>query len=173
MDFNSLTIGCPFFIINKGGSKPSLQIGFVKSKSEPRPAYPTHTPNLLQNAGSVIDVVVSVEGSDIPFNNLPSSYESTTYNNGNTFVSCSREATSQEVDAMVQASRKAKSMMEYHDAVEEEGEKMQETLNPAYAENKRQARIIKELQDHVSEQEKKLDSILTILQKLDAPSGKK
>jgi len=172
MDFNSLAVGSPIYVITKGGTRPKMQIGSVKSKNEPRSAYPTHTPNLIQ-AGMVLDIVVSMDGSDVPFNNLPTTGESTTYNGGNTFVSCSREATLQEIDSMMHVSRKARGMMDYHEAVEEEGEKMKETLNPSYAEGKRQARIIKELQDHVGEQERKLDSILNILQKLDSPIPKR
>jgi hypothetical protein len=64
-------------------------------------------------------------------------------------------------------------MVEYHKKVLEEGEKMLESLNPAYAEGKQQARTITALQGRMDEQERKLDSILSILQKLDAPAAKK
>lgn len=172
MDFNSLAVGSPFYILRKA-EKPTLQIGCVKTKGEAKQAYPTHTPNLLQSPSLVLDVVVTVDGSDVPFNNLPTTGESTTYNGGNTFVSCSREATLQAVDAMIQTSKKALEMVDFHKVVTDEGERMLETLNPSYAEGKRQARIIKELQDHVGEQERKLDSILNILQKLDSPTPKR
>lgn len=172
MDFNSLAVGSPFYILQKS-EKPTLQIGSVKTKGEPKQAYPTHTPNLLQSPSLVLDVVINVNGSDVPFNNLPTTGESTTYNGGNTFVSCSREATLQAVDAMIQTSRKALEMVEYHRTVTEVGEQMLESLNPSYAEGKQQARTIKALQDRVTEQDRKLDDILTILQKLDAPTPRK
>ena len=43
---------------------------------------------------------------------------------------------------------------------------MMEVLNPQYAENKAQAKTIKDLQEHQNEQDKKLDSILDMLQKI-------
>lgn len=172
MDFNSLAVGAPFYILQKA-DKPTLRIATMKSKSEPKPAYPTHTPNLLQSPSLVLDVVVNVNGSDVPFSNLPSTGESTTYNGGNTFVSCSREATLQAVDSMIQASKKALEQVDYHRTVTEVGERMIEDLNPSYAEGKQQARTIKALQERVKEQDRKLDDILTILQKLDAPTPRK
>lgn len=172
MDFNSLSVGCPFYILQKNDC-PTLKIASVKSKSEPKSAYNTHTPNLLQGNAMVVDMVVTIGNTDIPFNNLPCNVESTTYNNGNTFVSCSRDATLQAVDSMIQVSKKAIEMVEYHKKVLEEGEKMLESLNPSYAEGKQQARTITALQGRMDEQERKLDSILSILQKLDAPAAKK
>lgn len=114
MDFNSLAVGSPLYILRKA-EKPTLHIGSVKTKGEPKQAYQTHTPNLLQSPNLVLDIVVNLEdGSEVPFNNLPTTGESTTYNGGNTFVSCSRDATSQAVDSMIQTSRKALEMVDYH-----------------------------------------------------------
>lgn len=135
MDFNSLAAGAPFYILQKA-DKPTLRIASVKSKSEPKPAYPTHTPGIMQSPSLIIDMVVSV-------------------------------------DSMIQTSKKALEQVEYHRAVTEVGEKMIEDLNPSYAEGKQQARTIKALQERVQEQDRKLDDILTILQKLDAPAPKK
>lgn len=172
MDFNSLAVGAPFYILQKA-DKPTLRIATMKSKSEPKPAYPTHTPGIMQSPSLIIDMVVSVDNTDIPFNNLPSSGDSASYNGGNTFVSCSREATLQAVDSMIQASKKALEQVDYHRTVTEVGERMIEDLNPSYAEGKQQARTIKALQERVKEQDRKLDDILSILQKLDAPTPRK
>lgn len=176
MDFNSLAVGSPFYILQKTSEKPVLQIGTIKTKSEARSAYPTATPNILNgmNGGNqmVVDVVVSLNGTETPFQNLPSTMESTTYNGGNTYVSCSKEATLQVVDSMIQSSKKALEMVDYHKAVVEEGERMLESLNPSYAEGKKQARTIMELQEHVNEQGKKLDMIMSRIDEFFAPPKK-
>jgi hypothetical protein len=60
-----------------------------------------------------------------------------------------------------------------HKNVIAESEKMLEVLNPRYAEEKKQARTITDLERRQSETDKKLDTILGILQKLDSPSPSK
>ena len=172
MDFNSLAVGQPFYVLQKS-DKPSLQIGVVKTKSEPRSPYQTSTPNVLAGlpitGQAVVDVVTTIGGNDVPFNNLPVASESTTYNGGNTFVSCSREATLQAVDTMIQSSRKALEQVDYHKGVLKEGEKMLETLNPRYAEEKKRDRSIKSLEERQDAQDKKLDRILAFVQELSSP----
>ena len=77
----------------------------------------------------------------------------------------------QSVDSMIQASKKALEQVDYHKSVLKEGEKMLEVLNPTYAENKRNARTIKDLQERADAQDKKLDSILSILTELNGGSA--
>ena len=177
MDFNSLAVGQPFYVLQKS-DKPSLQVGVVKTKSDPRPVYQTSTPNVLagltpmNGQGNVVDVVATIGGNDVPFNNLPVASESTTYNGGNTFVSSSREATLQAVDTMIQSSRKALEQVDYHKCVLKEGEKMLEALNPRYAEEKKRDRSIKSLEERQDAQDKKLHKILAFMQELTSPSKK-
>ena len=172
MDFNSLAVGQPFYVLHKS-EKPSLQVGVVKSKGDPKPPYQAATPNIYAgiaaNQGTVVDMVVTISGNDVPFNNLPLASESTTYNNGNTYVSGSREATLQAVDAMIQTSKKVLEQVDYHKLVLKEGEKMLETLNPRYAEEKKRDRTIKSLEERQDAQDKKLDKILAFMQELSSP----
>ena len=168
MDFNSLGVSAPFYILHKG-EKLSLQVGTIKSKSDPKPQFPTQTPAIFAGMSAqpnVVDVVVTLNGVDTPFNNLPFNTETAQYNNGETLVSCSKEAMLQAVDGMIQASKKALEQVDYHKSVLKEGEKMLEVLNPTYAENKKNARTIRDLQERADAQDKKLDSILAILQDL-------
>lgn len=168
MDFNSLGVNAPFYILHKG-DKLSLQVGTIKSKSDPKPQFPTQTPAIFAGMSAqpnVVDVVVTLNGVDTPFNNLPFNTETAQYNNGETLVSCSKEAMLQAVDGMIQASKKALEQVDYHKSVMKEGEKMLEVLNPTYAENKKNARTIRDLQERADAQDKKLDSILAILQDL-------
>jgi hypothetical protein len=89
---------------------------------------------------------------------------------GNETFSGSREAMLQAVDTMLQTSKKALEQIPLHKSVISESEKMLEVLNPRYAEEKRQARTINDLEKRQADTDKKLDAILGILQKLDSPS---
>ena len=169
MDFNSLGNGNPFYILRQG-EKPTLEVGVVKSKTQPRMKFPTQTPNIMtgMQTQQVIDVVATVNGKDETFNDIPIGVEIAA--RGNITFSGSREAMLQAVDAMLQTSKKAIEQVPYHKSVIAESEKMLEVLNPQYAENKKQARTISDLERRQTETDKKLDTILGILQKLDSPA---
>ena len=165
MDFNSLGNGNPFYVLRQG-EKPVLEVGVVKSKSQPRAKWPTQTPNIMagMQMQQVIDIVATINGKDETFSEIPLNVEIAA--KGNVTFSGSREAMLQAVDGMLQASKKALEQTGYHKLVISESEKMMEVLNPQYAENKAQAKTIKDLQEHQNEQDKKLDSILDMLQKI-------
>lgn len=169
MDFNSISSGAPFYVLRKA-EKPILEVGVVKSKSQPRAKFPTQTPNVMSGLQiqQVIDVVATINGKDETFSEIPINVEIAA--RGNDTFSGSREAMLQAVDAMLQTSKKALDQIPYHKGVIAESEKMLEVLNPRYAEEKRQARTISDLEKRQADTDKKLDSILSILQKLDSPS---
>ena len=169
MDINSLTNGSPFYVLKKG-ERPTLEIGTVKSKSQPKPQYQTQTPNVLNgiNFQQVVDLTITVNGSDRVIPNIPINVEIAAM--GNETFSGSREAMLQAVDTMLQTSKKAIEQVPYHRNVIAESEKMLEVLNPRYAEEKRQARTINDLEKRQAATDQKLDNILNILRKLDSPS---
>lgn len=169
MDIQSLTNGSPFYVLKKG-ERPMLEIGTVKSKSQPRPQYQTQTPNLLNgmNFQQVVDLTITINGSDRVISGIPINVEIAAQ--GNETFSGSREAMLQAVDNMLQTSKKALEQIPLHKNVIAESEKMLEILNPRYAEEKKQARTINDLERRQSETDKKLDAILGILQKLDSPT---
>ena len=170
MDFNSLGNGAPFYILRQG-EKPILEVGIVKSKSQPRAKFPTQTPNIMQGMQmqQVVDVVATVNGKDETFQDIPVNVEIA--QRGNATFSGSREAMLQAVDAMLQTSKKALEQVPYHNSVITESEKMMETLNPQYAENKEQARTIKDLQERADKQDKKLDDIYSLLRKMNGDTA--
>lgn len=169
MDIQSLTNGSPFYVLRKG-EHPQLDVGVVKSKSNPRPMYQTQTPNLMNgmNFQQVVDLTVTINGSDRIINNIPLNVEIAAQ--GNETFSGSREAMLQAVDTMLQTSKKAIEQVPWHKNVIVESEKMLEVLNPRYAEEKKQARTISDLEKRQAATDAKLDSILTILKKLDSPA---
>lgn len=168
MDFSSLGNGNPFYVLRKG-EKPILEVGVVKSKTQPRAKWPTQNPNVMAglHVQQVIDVVATINGKDETFSEIPINVEIA--QRGNDTFTGSREAMLQAVDSMLQTSKKAIEQIPYHKVVISETEKMLEVLNPQYAENKKQARTISDLERRQADTDKKLDTILTILQKLDSP----
>ena len=155
MDFNSITNGNPFYILRKG-ERPLLEVGVVKSKSQPRAQYPTQTPNIGigMQIQQVVDIVATINGKDETFPNLPINVEIA--QKGNDTFTGSREAMLQAVDAMLQTSKKAIEQVPYHKSVISESEKMLEILNPQYAENKQNARVIQTLKEKQAAQEQQL-----------------
>lgn len=147
-----------------------METGVVKTKSQPRAKFPTQTPNIMQGMQmqQVIDVTVTINGKDEVFSEIPINVEIAA--RGNDTFTGSREAMLQAVDAMLQTSKKAIEQVPYHKSVIAESEKMLEVLNPQYAENKKQARTISDLERRQAVTDEKLDSILKILQKLDSPA---
>lgn len=176
MDFNSLGNGNPFYVLRKG-EKPVLDVGVVKSKTQPRAKFPTQTPNVMagMQVQQVIDVVATINGKDETFAEIPINVEIAA--RGNDTFSGSREAMLQAVDAMLQTSKKAIEQVPYHKSVIAESEKMIESLNPQYAENKQNARTIKALQERqqaqdaqLAEMKKQNTEILAILRQLNGGS---
>lgn len=158
MDFNSLGNGNPFYVLRRG-EKPVLEVGIVKSKSQPRAKFPTQTPNIMAGVQmqQVIDVVATINGKDETFADIPINVEIAA--RGNETFSGSREAMLQAVDSMLQTSKKAIEQVPFHKSVIAEGEKMLEVLNPQYAENKQNARVIQSLQEKQKAQEEQIKEI--------------
>ena len=176
MDFNSLGNGNPFYVLRKG-EKPILEVGVVKSKTQPRAKFPTQTPNVMtgMQVQQVIDVIATINGKDETFSEIPINVEIAA--RGNDTFSGSREAMLQAVDAMLQTSKKAIEQVPYHKSVIAASEKMIEVLNPQYAENKQNARTIKSLQERqqaqdaqLAEMKKQNSEILAILRQLNGGS---
>lgn len=170
MDFNSLGSGNPFYILRQQGDKPILEVGIVKSKTDQQQPYQSAIPNAFvgTNNPPKVTIVATINGKDETFTDILSSAEVAA--KGKDTFTGSREAMMQVVDGMIQTSKHALELVDYHKAVKAEGEKMLEVLNPRYAEEKKQAKVISDLEKRQMETDKKLDSILSILTKLDSPT---
>ena len=178
MDFNSLVNGNPFYVLRRG-EKPILEVGIVKSKTQPRAKFQTQTPNIMigMQMQQVVDVVATINGKDETFSEVPINVEIAA--RGNDTFSGSREAMLQAVDAMLQTSKKAIEQVPYHKSVISETEKMLEVLNPQYAENKQNARVIQSLQEKQKAQDAQLaelkaqnSEMLNILRQLNGSPSK-
>lgn len=158
MDFQSIGAGNPFYILRKG-EKPYLEVGVVKSKTQPRAKFQTQTPNVMagMQMQQVVDIIVTVNGKDETFQEIPINVEIAA--RGNDTFSGSREAMLQAVDSMLQTSKKAIEQIPFHKSVIAESEKMLEVLNPQYADNKRQARTIQSLEEKQKATDEKLSAL--------------
>lgn len=168
MDFKSLPIGANFYVLREGGERPTLSIGTVKSKTDPKPQYQTQTPAIYtgMQIPLVVDITASVGGEDIPFGNLPANSETSTYQNGAVTVCCTTESILQAVSAMMDKSRKRIEMRKYDDIVMEAGEEFTETLNPQYKESKAQKREIADLKERVGGIYDTMNQMMSMMQAL-------
>lgn len=174
MDFQSLRQGSTVYILHRDGKSPRLVVGTVQNNPEAKPRYMTQTPaaatpnvyagtNLMQ---PVLEIIVKCGNNEIPFSNLTPTDSSATYNNGQTFISTTPDIMLPAVDAMMQDSRKALEMVDYHNAVLAEGEKMLETLNPRYREEKEQKQDIVNLKNQMGNIENTMNTMMSMMQEL-------
>lgn len=161
MDFQNLGAGSPFYILKRvKGQKPILEVGVVKGKTNPMPNYQAQAIPGAYNGMNhlyVTSFTVNINGSDRVIPDLPLNVE-VAARGGETY-SCSREGILQAVDNMVQESKMNLANRPYDEMCIAEGEKMVEYLNPNYAEEKKRAESIKELQAKSDEQDKRLAAI--------------
>jgi hypothetical protein len=174
MDFQSLRQGSAIYILHRdGNTTPQLIVGTVQNKPEPKPMYMAQTPGATPNvyAGTnmmqpVVEVIAKCGNEDIPFSNLNPTDSSATYGNGAYFITTTPDAMLPTVDAMMQESRKILSKQSYHEAVLVEGEKMLETLNPRYREEKEQKQDIANLKSQMGNIESTLGTMTAMIQNL-------
>ena len=172
MDFQSLRPGSALYILHRD-DQPRLYVATVQNKPEPKPRYMTQNPaptpgayagtNMMQ---SVVEIVARCGNEDVPFSNLTPTDSSATYNNGQTFLTTTPDAMLPAVDAMIQESRKALERVEFHKTVLTEGEKMLETLNPRYREEKEQKQDIANLKSQMGNIENAMGTMMNMLQGL-------
>jgi hypothetical protein len=159
MDFKTLGENSPIYIVHK---KPFLfEMGTLKTKSM-KPI--NQFPYLPQAMPQTIDVVISVNGSDETLPNIPSNLDIVEYKNS--FYSTTAEGAQQAIANLMQMATSCKAEVPYYDSILEKGEEYMEKLNPQYAEGKRQARTIEDLQVRQDKQEKVLNDIYSMVQKL-------
>lgn len=160
MDFNSLGENSQIHIIRK---KPFEHIvGTLKSKT------PQIAPAYLTNPQSPINLIVAVDGKDETVNGVPPQVNVVQL--GNSFYATDNDGVLQAVDSMMQMAKDGLESKPYFEDVLAKGEKIKESLNPQYAENKRLSRVTAELQQRADKQDEKLDQILGILQDFTAPA---
>lgn len=159
MDFKSLGDNSQIHIIRK---KPfQYLIGTLKSKTAKNQNF---APYMMQTQPQTFDLVVNVNGSDEIVSGISDNMEVVEYKGS--YYSASTNGILQAASTMVQMAKNGKAEQSYFDDVIAKGEKVIESLNPEYAESKRQARLVKDLQDRQDEQGKMLKEMYSMLQKI-------
>lgn len=159
MDFKTLGENSPIYIVHK---KPfRFEMGTLKSKGTKPLAQNMFMPQTLPQT---LDIVVSVNGSDTVLPATPSNLEVVEYRN--VFYSTTSDGAQQAISGLMQMASTGKAEQSYYDEVLKEGEAAMEKLNPQYAEGKRQARTIEDLQARQDKQDKMLNDIYSMVQKL-------
>ena len=146
MDFSSLGENSQIFIVREKPYK--FETGILKSKT------PKQANIYMPNAQQTIDVVVSVNGNDEIIPNIGCYY------------STNQEGAQQAISNLIQIGKNGLAEQPYYNTLVVEGEKDMEKINPQYAENRKQARAVRELQERADAQDKKLDQILAFMQDL-------
>lgn len=159
MDFKSLGENSQIHIIRK---KPFQYLtGTLKSKTAKNQNF---APYMMQTQPQTFDLVVNVNGSDEIVSGISDNMEVVEYKGS--YYSASTNGILQAASTMVQMAKNGKAEQAYFDDVIAKGEKVIESLNPEYAESKRQARLVKDLQDRQDEQGKMLKEMYSMLQKI-------
>lgn len=159
MDFKSLGDNSQVHIIRK---KPFQYLtGTLKSKTAKNMNL---APYMMQTQPQTFDLVINVNGNDEIISGISDNMEVVEYKGS--YYSASTNGILQAASTMVQMAKNGKAEQPYFDEVIREGEKVIENLNPEYAESKKQARIVKDLQDRQDEQGKMLKEMYSMLQKI-------
>lgn len=172
MDFHSLGENAIVHVIRK---KPFAYLtGTLKSKNNKQ----QQNPYIPQATPPTIDAVVTVGGSDEVVPGIPQGMEVVEYRNS--YYSVTPEGAQQAIGNLMQMASNGKAEQPYYDSVLVEGEKALERINPQYAEGKRQARTIEELQARADAQDRRLakmeeqsSEMLNILRQFNGDSPKK
>lgn len=156
MDFVSLGENSQIYIVREKPYK--FEMGTLKSKT------PKQANIYLPNAQQTIDVVVSVNGNDEIVPNIGSGMETVKYHG--CYYSTNQDGAQQAISNLIQIGKNGLAEQPYYNTLVVEGEKDMEKINPQYAENRKQARAVRELQERADAQDKKLDQILAFMQDL-------
>ncbi len=160
--FSGLREGSIFYILQKG-EKPTLKVGQVVSKSEPRSKNITN-PNPYGFA-QVVDISVKADGETYNFDALDTNASVCTYPEKNVFITDSREQMLMEVENMLRNSTQILDSVDFHRNVVNSCNVMLCELNPQLAKEKEQEEKISALQEKITGVEGTLSNIQDMLAK--------
>ncbi len=162
--FSNLRTNSQIYILHRD-TTPYVEIGQVVSVSQPRPRY--QTSNYLAPQEQVVDVVVSINGSNVTLQSLPANLDVADQGtlNGSLFISTTRDAMNSEVNSMRQKSLDILNSVENHKKIIQDCEVLLQRLNPEFAEQKQQKQEIDMLKTQVSEMMNGMKELMAQLKK--------
>ena len=164
--FQNLRVNNQLYILHKE-AKHFIEIGSVVSVSAPKTKYPLTQPFAAQPMEMVVDVVVSINGQNTTFQNLPAGGDIADFGqSGNIVVSCSRDAMNNEI-SMIRQKRLDRVNSRDHDlGVIASCDEMLTMINPEFAEKQRQEQEINTLKGQMSEMSKNMAELMELNKQL-------
>lgn len=151
MDFNSLNNGATFYIIGTNGGL-NVIMGIVKGKSAPYWPMPANGINQ-----QMVDLTVNINGQDRVIPGLPIGLE--VAGRDPEIYTGNRELAERIIDEKMEAARKALQDRPLYEKILTDGPKCKEVINPGYAQTRKQAQTIEELQTRSQATEKELQEL--------------
>lgn len=148
--FQSLRQNSQIYIFHKGNN-PSLEIGTVTNVPVPKPKYAV--PPTFGQQELVVDLTVKINNQIVNYNGLPATLDiADSFSNGDQIVIAdNREAMNAEILSFKQKSVDTINSIECHKQIITGCESILNSLNPEYAEKKKQQDEITTLKSQMSE----------------------
>ena len=106
--FQSLRPNNQIYILKK--DVPSLEVGSVVSVSNPIPKYPT---NFGQPQETILDLVVKINGQDVPFQKIPANLDIADFGTSGVVIADNRNAMNSEIASLKQKSKDILNSIDY------------------------------------------------------------
>ena len=172
MNFSELQSGANFYIISTNNGL-QVAIGTVKGKTAPYWPMPTNGMN-----SQLVDLTVNINGQDRVIPGLPVNLE--VAGRDPEIYTGNRETAERVIDEKMADADKILQNVAYYQKIKQDGPKCKETINPGYAQTRRQAETIEQLQQRLAATEGKLSEMtslqartLELLEKMNTKKDKK
>lgn len=166
--FQNLRENQQIYVLTKGLT-PSLDMGTVVKIQGPVPKFQTG-PNMMPQTEYVMDIVVSVNGINRPFGQLPVNKDSAEYVNEQTIIAMSRDAMNAELNSQKNESIAAIQRGRDEEAKLPVWDKLILQLNPEVAEKQRQEQEISTLKSQMERMSQSYANVENMLAQLLAKS---
>lgn len=153
--FSALAQGSSVYILDKTSS-PKYLIGEVVGVSQPKINF---------NGQSTVDLRVNVDNSVQEFSNLLSINSISTYNGGKIIISETKQGIQNEVESILDNSRKIISNIDVYKQNITDCEEILKQLNPQFAKDKERDDRLFNLESRFDGVESKLDKIFDLIKK--------
>ncbi len=166
--FQNLRENQQIYVLTKGLT-PSLDMGTVVKIQGPVPKFQTG-PNMMPQTEYVMDIVVSVNGINRTFGQLPVNKDSAEYVNEQTIIAMSRDAMNAELNSQKNESIAAIQRGRDEEAKLPVWDKLILQLNPEVAEKQRQEQEISTLKSQMERMSQSYANVENMLAQLLAKS---
>lgn len=146
--FQNLRENQQIYVLTKNPN-PSLDMGTVVKIQGPMPKFQTN-PGMMPQTEYVMDIIVSVNGMNRTFSQLPVNKDSAEYVNEQTIIAISRDAMNAEINSLKNESINAIQRGRDEEAKLPIWDKLILQLNPEFAEKQRQEQEISTLKSQMS-----------------------